>query len=361
MTTSASAAGVAAGRPAVAAAASTPEQQQAVPQANPALAHSEVLLATTFDSRDSWAAYLRSAGLRLRVHPEDTQAPAGADLSRVEFAICWNPPAVLLQRCPNLKAIQSMGAGVDSMIGEPSLPRHVPLLRVIDPLMSERMATWVLWGVINCQRKCDAYMVAQRAARWDKGVENFRNVDNRELRVGVMGLGVMGGATADTLLKLGYPVSAWTRTPRPAGEHPGIACYSGEEQLQQFVQQTDVLVCLLPLTDATRGIVSARLLRWLPRGAAVINAARGGHLVEEDLLAALDSGHLSAAVLDVFSPEPLPRESRLWAHPRVRVFPHVSSMTNIESAAAQMLANREAVLTGRSPPKELVVDWEAGY
>lgn len=138
------------------------QQQQQAPLAAAPLQHSEVLLATTFDSRDRWAAYLRGAGLRLLVHPEDTQE--GADLSEVEYAVCWNPPPGLLQRCSNLKAIQSMGAGVDSMIGEPSLPRHIPLLRVIDPLMSERMATWVLWGVINCQRKFDAYMAAQREA-----------------------------------------------------------------------------------------------------------------------------------------------------------------------------------------------------
>lgn len=252
-----------------------------------------------------------------------------------------------------------MGAGVDHMVGEPSLPRHVPLLRVIDPLMSERMATWVLWGVINCQRKCDAYMAAQQQRRWDKGIEDFRNVDNGELRVGIMGLGVMGGATADTLLKLGYPVSAWSRTTRQ--HRPGLRCYSGMDQLQEFASQVDVLVCLLPLTDATRGILDAKLFSWLPAGASVINAARGGHLVEADLLAALDSGHLTSAILDVFATEPLPEDSPLWEHPRVRIFPHVSSMTNIESAVEQMLQNRECVLTGQAPPAELVVDWEAGY
>ncbi|KAL4424688.1 hypothetical protein ABPG77_004495 [Micractinium sp. CCAP 211/92] len=477
------------------------QQQQGQPPllANPALAHSEVLLATTFPSKDRWVEYLQKAGLRVLAYPEDTEGP-GADLSRVEFAICWNPAPGLLKRCPSLKGIQSMGAGVDHMIGEPSLPRHVPLLRVIDPLMSERMATWVLWGVINCQRKCDAYLAAQQQRRWDKGIEDFRSVDNGELRVGIMGLGVMGGATADALIKLGYPVSAWTRTSRQ--HRPGLRCYSGLEQLQEFASQVDVLVCLLPLTDATRGILDARLLSWLPRGASVINAARGGHLVEADLLAALDSGHvrrgggpgagwisgsflagscvfvcsvvllggvvdigsllaqrnllvveglghwqraallragscpqcacavemppghrlanlhaaswqmilpltsptsppsppacslllatqpfaaallhtaciaaplhlplppaarppqLASAILDVFATEPLPADSPLWAHPRVRIFPHVSSMTNIESAVEQMLQNRECVLTGQAPPAELVVDWATGY
>lgn len=326
-------------------------------QANPALRHSEVLLATTFGNKDSWAAYLRQAGLTVRVHPEDT-AGGAADLAAVEFAICWSPPPGLLQQCPNLKAVQSMGAGADSLVGDATIPRGVPLLRVIDPLMSERMATWVLWGVINCQRKCDAYLAAQREARWDKGVEDFRSIDNGELRVGVMGLGVMGGAVADTLVRLGYRVSAWTRRPR---RHAGVACFHGAEQLRQFAAAADVLVCLLPLTPETRHIIDARLLSWLPAGASVINAARGGHLAEPDLLAALDSGHLASAILDVFDPEPLPASSRLWAHPRVRVFPHVSSMTNIETAVAQMLSNRECVLTGAPPPRELLVDWQAGY
>jgi glyoxylate/hydroxypyruvate reductase A len=291
-----------------------------------------------------------------------------------------------------------MGAGVDSMVADPSLPRHVPLLRVIDPLMAERMATWVLWGVINAQRRCDAYWAAQRAARWDKGIENFRNVDNAELRVGVMGLGesaravqgganlcgwvgavrlaaclppdtgagaarpaagVMGGATADVLARLGYDVSAWTRRPR---ERPGVRGFHGAAQLREFAAQADVLVCLLPLTPETRGILSAELFAWLPPGATVINAARGGHLRDaRELVAALDSGHLAGAVLDVFDQEPLPSDSPLWSHPSVRVFPHVSSMTNVETAVAQMLESRAAVLGGRSPPRELVVDWEAGY
>lgn len=251
-----------------------------------------------------------------------------------------------------------MGAGVDSMIADQSLPRNVTLLRVIDPLMAERMATWVLWGVINVQRRCDAYLQAQRDHLWDKGIENYKNIDNAELRVGVMGLGVMGGAAADVLRTLGYPVAAWTRRPRT---RDGIKCFSGDEQLSEFAAQCDVLVCLLPLTDQTRGVLNKSLFEALPRGAAVINAARGGHLVEADLLQALDSGHLSSAILDVFAKEPLPGDSALWGHPSVRVFPHVSSMTNIETAVEQMLSNRDCVLEGRPPPKELVVDWEAGY
>lgn len=251
-----------------------------------------------------------------------------------------------------------MGAGVDSLLNDPTLPRHLPLLRVIDPLMAERMATWVLWGVINIQRKCDAYFEAQRHLQWDKGIENFRNIDNAECHVGVMGAGVMGGAVIDILKKLGYNVSSWTRRTR---QLQGVTCFAGREQLKEFAKRVDILVCLLPLTTDTTGILNKELFDAMQPGSAVINAARGGHVVEKDLLDALDSGKLTNAILDVFDPEPLPSRSRLWKHPKVRVFPHVSSMTNIESAVDQMLENRERILEGKAVVPEMVVNWEAGY
>lgn len=251
-----------------------------------------------------------------------------------------------------------MGAGVDSLLSDLTIPRHVPLLRVIDPLMAQRMATWVLWGVINVQRKCDEYLAAQRDSRWDKSIENFRNADNSELIIGVMGSGVMGGAVVDTLVNLGYNVSTWTRKPRMV---ENVRCFAGTDELLSFAGQCNIVVCLLPLTDNTRGILNAKLFQALPKGAALINAARGGHLVETDLISALDSGHLSSAILDVFAKEPLPSESPLWSHPKIRIFPHVSSMTPIESSIDQMLENRERVLEGREVAPELVVDWEVGY
>ncbi|GAB4819814.1 hypothetical protein N2152v2_006860 [Parachlorella kessleri] len=146
-----------------------------------------------------------------------------------------------------------------------------------------------MWGVINAQRKCDDYWRAQQERRWAKDVENYRSVDNSELRVGIMGLGVMGGAAADLLSEAGYQVACWTRTPH---DRDGITCFHGMTELQQFVGTTDVLVCLLPLTSSTRGLINAELLGWLPKGATLINAARGGHVIEGDLLAALDAGQV---------------------------------------------------------------------
>ena len=333
---------------------------------------------TAFPSRDQWAQHLRHAGLRVRVANNPTDIGAAStttEADAVEFAICWSPAPSLLTKFPNLKAIQSMGAGVDSMLADPTLPRHLPLLRVIDPLMAQRMATWVLWGVINAQRRCDAYWTAQRDARWDKSIENFRNIDNSELGIGVMGAGVMGGAVVDVLTKLEYTnIRTWTRRPRSSSTctgtttttttTPGIQSFSGSAkspELLEFVSACDVLICLLPLTPETRGILNKDVFNAMPPGSTVINAARGGHCVEADLLAALNEGHLGGAILDVFETEPLPASSSLWTHPRVRVFPHVSSMTNIETAVEQMLENREAVLEGREVQRELVVDWDAGY
>jgi len=310
-------------------------------------------LCAAFAGREDWAKSLRDAGIRVRMHPEELD-----DLGKVEFAICWQPDAVLLQRCSALKAIQSMGAGVDSILSIPEIPRHVPLLRVIDPLMAERMATWVLWGVINSQRRCDAYAVAQRQRRWGKDIENYRNIDNAELRVGVMGLGVMGGAVADALVKMGYSVSAWTRRRR---QRERVLSFDGVGSVKKFASQADVVVCLLPLTHQTKGILNGDLFTALPRGSTIINAARGGHLVEDDLVAALDSGHIASAILDVFEKEPLSEDSPLWNHPSVRIFPHVSSMTNMKTAIDQMLRNRDCILDGRALPEEVVVDWDSGY
>ncbi|KAG2489533.1 hypothetical protein HYH03_011984 [Edaphochlamys debaryana] len=294
-----------------------------------------------------------------------------------------------------LRAVASLGAGVDHALGQAGLvPEGVEVLRIVDPLMGERMATWVLWAVINFQRRMDEYGRAQAERRWDKTVENYRPWDNGRVRVGVMGLGVMGGAVARLLRAAGYDVAAWVRSPRApgggeaasaaaavagaggggvAGEAAGasagggsgagagagagggaagggleaVRVFAGRGALRPFVERTDVLVCLLPLTPETSGILSAELLSWLPKGAAVINAARGRHLDEQALLAGLDSGDLGGAVLDVFATEPLPPSSPLWTHPRVRITPHVSSITDVPNAAAQIADNWRRLCEGR--------------
>ncbi|RMZ54662.1 hypothetical protein APUTEX25_003040 [Auxenochlorella protothecoides] len=237
-----------------------------------------------------------------------------------------------------------MGAGITHrMLRDEVCPTHVPMVRVVDPLMAQRMATFCMWAVINVQRKCDAYLEAQKDCRWDKSVENFTIRDNSSVRVGILGLGNLGAATATLLLAAGYPVSAWTRS------------------LFELAREAQILICLLPLTDETAGLLDARLFATLPPGAAIINVARGGHVVDVDLIQALDSGHLSAAILDVFHEEPLPKTSPLWTHPRVRVFPHVSSVTQRQEAVRQMKENFDSMDAGTDIPRDRFIVRSRGY
>lgn len=315
-------------------------------------AASDVLLFTEWGHKDRYRQLMEARGMKV-VYPEDVQ-----DWECVGFAVAWLPPVGLLAKCPNLKAAMSLGAGVDHILQPGQVPDSVPILRVVDERMAERMATWVIWGVISWQRRFENYARAQRERRWDLDIERRANLDSADVRVGVLGFGTMGRATAEALAGLGYQVSAWTRRPRT---HERIRCYHGRQSLREFVSQADVLICLLPLTPDTTGIINAQLLSWLPKGSAVINGGRGGHLVEPDLLAALDDGQVAFALLDVFAVEPLPADSPLWTHPRVRLTPHVASFTTIENAADQIAANYSSLMTGKGPLPQNVVDRAAGY
>lgn len=188
-------------------------------------------------------------------------------------------------------------------------------------------------------------------------MESYKNRDNAEVRCGVMGLGVMGGAVAQALLLQGYPVSSWTRTLDKVGDRalPGVVHYAGQGQLQQFCTGCDVVICMLPLTPETHGIINAQLLGWMPQGAYLINGARGKHLVEADLLVALESGHLAGALLDVFATEPYPSHSPLWTAPHVRITPHVASITNVKTAVEQIARNRELALGSQDYDEAAVV------
>ncbi|KAL6766642.1 HPR3B [Auxenochlorella protothecoides x Auxenochlorella symbiontica] len=320
----------------------------------------EVLLWSDFGGPDflaTWRRELENAGLTI------VEAKLGVDLEKVRYVVCFNPPDGLLAQCPNLRLIHSMGAGITHrMLRDEVCPTHVPMVRVVDPLMAQRMATFCMWAVINVQRKCDAYLEAQNDCRWDKSVENFTIRDNSSVRVGILGLGNLGAATATLLLAAGYPVSAWTRSARANDQkNARISYYHDREGLFELAREAQILICLLPLTDETAGLLDARLFATLPPGAAIINVARGGHVVDVDLIQALDSGHLSAAVLDVFHEEPLPKISPLWTHPRVRVFPHVSSVTQRQEAVRQMKENFDSMDAGTDIPRDRFIVRSRGY
>lgn len=274
------------------------------------------------------------------------------DPALVRYAIAWNPPPGELAQFPNLACIFSLGAGVDGILADPTFPRSVPLSRVVDPDLTQGMTQYVLLHVMLHHRKQRAFDSFQRERLWKPLTAGPAG----DVRVGIMGTGVLGMDAARKLRDLGYAVSGWNASRK---SEPGMTFFAGMGELSAFLAETNILVCLLPLTDATRHIIRAETLRHLPKGAFFINAARGGHVNEDDLLAALDSGQLAGAALDVFETEPLPVTSRLWSHPHVTVTPHVASQSNPKTIAALIGESIRRVERGEAPLNP--VDFLRGY
>ena len=277
--------------------------------------------------------------------------PETGDLAAVEYLIAWQPPPGLLATLPNLKVLFSSGAGVDHL-DLSAVPPHVPVVRMVEPGIVNGMIEYVTMSVLALHRNLIDYIRAQAVGAW-QAIE----VDPASARsVGVMGLGVLGQAVLERLGSFGYARYGWNRSPKMI---PGVTCYSGEQTLEPFLGHCDILVCLLPLTESTRGVLNRRLFAALPRGASLINVARGGHLDQQALLEALDSGHLSAAILDVCEPEPLPPLHPFWRHPRILLTPHIASMTQPETAAVVLLENIRRHRSGE--PLRDVIDRRKGY
>jgi glyoxylate/hydroxypyruvate reductase A len=270
----------------------------------------------------------------------------------VDYAVVWAPPAGALARHPDLKAVVSVGAGVDHLLRDPDLPRHLPILRTTGPDMVQRLREYVALHVLAHHRELMTTDAQQRRSEWRQLVTPVAG----RRRVGVMGLGRIGAACAQTLAGLGFDTAGWSRNPHRID---GIATFHGEAGLAEFAARTEILVCLLPLTPETRGILDAGLFASLPEGAAIVNAGRGGHLVDADLLSALAAGRLSAATLDVFQPEPLPADHAFWHHPRIRVTPHIASYIDAATGAAVVAANILAFERDGSAPD--VADAGRGY
>jgi glyoxylate/hydroxypyruvate reductase A len=250
----------------------------------------------------------------------------------VAYAVVWAPPAGAMARFPDLKAIVSVGAGIDHVLRDPELPRHLPILRTTGPEMVQRLREYVALHVLTHHRQLAETDSNQLRGVWQQIVTPLA----QQRRVGLMGLGHIGGQCAATLVDLGFDVAGWSRSPKSL---PGIDTFTGPEGLGPFLARTEILVCLLPLTPETQDILNARTLAALPRGAALINAGRGGHLVEADLISALDSGQISGATLDVFRTEPLPPDHPFWSHPGVRVTPHIASYIDPATGAGVVAQN----------------------
>ena len=270
----------------------------------------------------------------------------------IEYALVWQPPPDVFSQLPNLKIIFSLGAGVDHLLATTELPKDVPFVRMMDPALTEGMGEYVLYHVLRYHRHMSEYASQQREGVW-RELPQVRPMDRR---VGVMGLGMMGRDAATKLAALGFAVTGWRRSDATVAH---IKTYHGRDQLVSFLQDTQILVCLLPLTPETEGILNKDTFAALPRGACVINAGRGRHLAEQDLLDALDSNHLAGATLDVFRSEPLPREHPFWSHPKVTVTPHIASLTNPASAAAHVVNSIRRFERGE--PLIGVVDLKRNY
>lgn len=297
---------------------------------------------------EAWLSALRRELPEVEIRESLAAGPA-AD---VDFAFVWKQPAVLLRQLPNVRAVFSLGAGVDSILADPELPPGVPLVRMVDPGLAVGMNEFVLMRVLHYHRGMPEHERNQRLHRWEVRVPPLPG----ERRIGILGLGELGGLCARTLAGLGFDVAGWSRTARPLA---GITTFAGDAGLTQLLARTEILVCLLPLTPQTEGILNRDTLAVLPRGAFVINVARGQHVVDADLIAALDSEHIAGATLDVFRQEPLPPEHPFWAHPRITVVPHIAAITQVNTAARTLANNIRAMLAGKAP--EHVVDRARGY
>lgn len=308
-----------------------------------------ILLSTKGGTMPVWrdALLALDPGLDIRMFPDSGQ-PA-----EIEVAICWSSHDMAeLRRYPDLKLLISMGAGVDHLLRPPGPPPGVPVARLRDVLLTSAMGEWVLLNVLRFHRQDLEYRAQQAARVW----RELPAPETATRRVGFLGLGELGAHAAGLCRMLGFTVMGWSRR---AKQLDGVQCFAGSDGLDVMLRQTDILVCLLPLTPDTLGVVNARTLALLPHGAALINGARGGHVVADDLLAALDSGQVSAAALDVFEPEPLPADHAFWTHPRVLVWPHAASITIPRSVAPQVVENIQRLRMGR--PLINLVDFSTGY
>lgn len=264
--------------------------------------------------------------------------PDVEDAASIRHVVAWTLSDEVIAALPNIETLFSVGAGIDQL-DLSRLPPNLRVVRMVEPGITDTMADYVSMAVLALHRDLPFHISEQRAGRW-----TWRDVSPAyDCKVGVMGLGVLGRAALAKLALHGFRLSGWSRLQR---EVAGVECFSGDDGLAPFLAQSDILVCLLPLTDDTRGILNSETFAALPKGARLLNVARGGHLVQQDLLSALDNGQLAAAMLDVTDPEPLPVGHPFYTHPAILMTPHVAGITRTDTAINSLIANLERVMKG---------------
>ena len=303
-----------------------------------------VLVEISGVDRARWQAALQGALPEARF-----LAPAARE---ADYLVTWRPRPELFDHTVVQKAIFNLGAGVDALLQVPTLPAGVPIYRLSDAGMAVQMTEYAVAAVLRSYRDLAGYAAAQSARAWQPRARR----DKASFGVGVMGTGVLGRAVLEALRPFGFPLHGYASTLRPIA---GVTMHAGEDGLRAFLSQCAVCICLLPATPKTRDLLDARRLAWLPPGAHLVNLARGDLIVDEDLVAALDSGHVAHATLDVFRTEPLPAAHPFWHHPQVTITPHVSALTQIEESAAQVAAGIRTIEAAGEPPGR--VDRLRGY
>lgn len=275
-------------------------------------------------------------------HPKD----------EITMAVIWKHPQGSLSEYPNLKCIASAGAGVDYIFEDPTRPKNIPITRIVDPYLASDMSEHVLAVILAHIKNLNTYKLNQIANVW-KPMEYLRMKD---VTVGILGLGELGALTASDLAGYGFTVQGWSRSKK---DIDNVKTYSGKVVLPEFLQSSNVLVCLLPLTPETEGFLNKDLLAQLPKNGYVINVARGGHLVDEDLILLLENGHLSGACLDVYHTEPLPKAHPFWNHKKIHMTPHCASVSDTNSVIPQILENYRRLHNNEELNHK--VDVEKGY
>jgi glyoxylate/hydroxypyruvate reductase len=308
-----------------------------------------VLLSRNLDLREYAGAELARAA----DHIEIVDHPHPGPVTDIRLAVAWHPPDDAFARYPNLQAVCSVGAGVDNILKCPSLRADIHVIRVVDPTQAQMMSGFIVWHVIGHQRQFQTYLIQQRDLIWQR----LGQRRPQDVPVGILGFGEIGRRVASDLAALGFPVMAWSRTAKPAPN--GVSAFNGAEGLDAMLDQTEVLVNLLPLTPETRGILNRATFARMKRGGYLIQVGRGEHLIEADLLAALDNGQLAGAALDVFAAEPLPSEHPFWRHPGIVITPHDASDVSMRAIGATFRATADALQAGRRPPH--AVDRDRGY
>ncbi len=264
--------------------------------------------------------------------------PAVEKPERVQFAVAWNHPKHLFQKFPNLRVISSLGAGVDHLLADDTIPPGIRFTRLIGSSLSGQMGDYVLTAVLNIMRNTQIYFRQQVRGEW----KVHQPLQKDDLTIGIMGMGELGSSVASRLVQNGFSVNGWSTSKK---EIDGVQTYVGEE-LDDFLSVTNVVVCLLPLTEQTEGILDLALFKKLRKPAFLINAARGAHLVNEDLIYTLDAGILEHATLDVFTTEPLPASHPFWGREKITITPHIASLTEPEEIAPLLVENYKRMLSG---------------